>query len=94
MDLLCFFFLSCVCYAFVRVICWERAVLLALVCDVYCVFVTFPCGILCQVWHLIVWIPDLCRLSYFFIFLVFLNVFTAVEGIRWGSVYKRKNGVY
>ena len=27
-----------------------------------CVFVTFPCGILGQVWHLIVSIPDLCRL--------------------------------
>ena len=32
-----------------------------------CVFVTFPCGILGQVWYLIVLIPDLCRLSYFFI---------------------------
>ena len=31
----------------------------------YCVFVTFPCGILSQVWHLIVSIPDLCHLSYF-----------------------------
>ena len=30
-----------------------------------CVFSTFPCGILCQVWYLIVSIPDLCRLSYF-----------------------------
>ena len=30
-----------------------------------CVFVTFPCGILGQVWCLIVSIPDLCRLSYF-----------------------------
>ena len=30
-----------------------------------CVFVTFPCGILSQVWYLIVSIPDLCRLSYF-----------------------------
>ena len=34
-----------------------------------CVFVTFPCGIPCgilgQVWYLIVLIPDLCRLSYF-----------------------------
>ena len=32
-----------------------------------CVFVTFPCGILGQVWYLIVSIPDLCRLSYFHI---------------------------
>ena len=30
-----------------------------------CVFVTFLCGILGQVWYLIVLIPDLCRLSYF-----------------------------
>ena len=30
-----------------------------------CVFVTFPCVILGQVWCLIVSIPDLCRLSYF-----------------------------
>ena len=30
-----------------------------------CVFVTFPCVILGQVWYLIVSISDLCRLSYF-----------------------------
>ena len=30
-----------------------------------CDFVTFPCGILCQVWYMIVTIPDLCHLSYF-----------------------------
>ena len=34
-----------------------------------CVFVTFPCNILGQVWYLIVSIPDLCRLSYFGIIL-------------------------
>ena len=28
-------------------------------------FVTFPCGILCQVWYLVVSFPDLCHLSYF-----------------------------
>ena len=39
--------------------------LLALVCDVYCDFVTFPFGILGQVWYLIVSIPDPCCLSYF-----------------------------
>ena len=33
--------------------------------DVNCIFVTFPCGILGQVWYLIVSFPDLCRLSYF-----------------------------
>ena len=30
-----------------------------------CDFVTFPCGILDQVWYLIVLIPDLCCFSYF-----------------------------
>ena len=64
-------FMSCVCHAFTAVhcclvaTCWERADLLALVCDVNCVFVTFPSGILGQVWYLIVSFPDLCRLSYF-----------------------------
>ena len=32
-----------------------------------CVFVTFPCGILGQVWYLIVSIHDLCRLFYLYI---------------------------
>ena len=39
--------------------------LLALVCGVYCEFVTFPIGILGQVWYLIVSIPDLCTLTYY-----------------------------
>ena len=30
-----------------------------------CDFFTIPCGILGQVWYLIVSIPDLCILSYF-----------------------------
>ena len=30
-----------------------------------CEFVTFPIGILGQVWYLIVSIPDLCTLTYF-----------------------------
>ena len=37
--------------------------LLFVMCN--CVFVTSPCGILGQVWFLVVSIPDLCRLSYF-----------------------------
>ena len=41
------------------VTCWERADLLALG-DVYCIFVTFPCGILGQVWYSIVLFSDLC----------------------------------
>ena len=57
MDHLCY--LSCVCPAFASVhcwlvvTCWERADLLALVGDVYCIFVTYPCGIMGKVWYLI-----------------------------------------
>ena len=36
-----------------------------LTCDVYCIFVTFPCGILGKVWYLIVSFLDLCHLAYF-----------------------------
>ena len=48
MDLLCFFclvFAMSLCafvYMCFVVNCWERADLLALVCGVYCKFVTFP----------------------------------------------------
>ena len=48
------------------VVTWrERADLLALAFDVYCEFVTFPFGILGQVWYLNVSITDPCCLSYF-----------------------------
>ena len=53
-------FMSCISRAFASVLfclvvtCWERADLLALVGDVYCIFVNFSCGILVQVWCLIV----------------------------------------
>ena len=65
-------FMCCDSHAFasvhccIVVTCSERDDLLALVCDVYCGFVTFPYGILGQVWYLIVSIPDLCQLSYFY----------------------------
>ena len=36
----------------------KRADVLALVCGVHCDFVTFPFGVLGQVWYLIVSIPD------------------------------------
>ena len=71
MDHLCVF-VSCVSHAFASVhcclvvTCWERADLLALVGDVYCMFVTFPCGILGQVWYLI---------YLFLIFAIFLTLF-------------------
>ena len=60
-----------VCHAFFSVhcsrlvSCWERANLLALLYEMFsCVFVTFPYGVLGQVWYLIVSIPDLCLLTY------------------------------
>ena len=61
--------MSCVCHAFASVHCClvviggERADLWALVCDGYCDFVTYPFGILGQVWYLSVAIPDPCCLS-------------------------------
>ena len=63
--------MSCVSHAFASVhcclvvTCWERADLLVLLGNVYCIFVTFSCGILGKVWYLIVSFPDLCHLSYF-----------------------------
>ena len=47
------------------VTCWERADLSALVAGVYCIFASFPCGILGHVWYLIVSFLDLVRLSSF-----------------------------
>ena len=64
-----------VCHAFLSVYCslvvtcWERAGLLALLYVMfYCLFVTFPYGVLCKVWYVIVSFQDLKLLSYFFIF--------------------------
>ena len=44
---------------------WKRLTSWLLLVMFNCIFVTFPCGILGQLWYLIVSIPDLCRLSYF-----------------------------
>ena len=51
-------------YCCLVVTCQEKTDLLALVGDVCCIFGTFPCGILGQVWYLIVSFPDICHLSY------------------------------
>ena len=40
----------------------------------YLCFVSFPCGILYQMWYLIVSIPDLCYLYSFEMFRIFLQV--------------------
>ena len=65
-------FMFCVCHAILSIhcslvsTCWERAGLLArLYVKFSCAFVTFPCGVLSQVWYLIVSLPDLCCLTYF-----------------------------
>ena len=52
-------------YMCLVVTCWERADLLALVCDALLWVCYFPIDILGQVWYLIVSIPDLCTLTYF-----------------------------
>ena len=39
-----------------------------------CVVVTFPFGILGQVWYLIVLIPDICPLSYFHTVRIVLHI--------------------
>ena len=77
--------LYCVSHAFASahwcllVTCWERAYLLVLVCGVEnCVVVTFPFGILCQVWYLIVPIPDFCPFSYFHTVRIVLHILAAL----------------
>ena len=47
----------------------------------FIVFVTFHCGILGHVWHLIVSFPDLCRLSYFvqILFVCLILFFTSTQ---------------
>ena len=49
-----------------------------------CDFVTFPCGILGQVWYLTVLIPDLCYLSYFvsYSFITFNYLFKLITKAR------------
>ena len=55
-------FMSCVClFIAAWVTCWERADLLALVCEVKLCFCHFP------MWYYIVSISDLCHFSYFHI---------------------------
>ena len=66
MDLI---FVICVCIrhaVYLVVTCWERSDLMALFYVMFsCDFITFPYGVLGQVWYLIVSIPDRCILSSF-----------------------------
>ena len=47
------------------VTCWEMRWPLGSIYVMFIVFVTFPYGVLVQVWYLIALIPDLCLLPYF-----------------------------
>ena len=73
-----YFFLDHLCYLYIVFVMLSRLFIAALCSPAgkgltswllfvvsNCNFVTFPCGILGQVWCLIVLIPDLCHLSYF-----------------------------
>ena len=69
----CFFFLSCVCHAFMHVCLYVPCGHLLgkgrpLGSSLWCLIVSLslPIGILGQVWYLIVSIPDLCTLTYFY----------------------------
>ena len=56
-----------VCFLQLVVTCWEMADLLALLYVMFSfVFVTFPYVVLGQAWYLIVSIPDICPLPYFY----------------------------
>ena len=68
-----FLFIYRVCHAFLSVhcslgvTCWKMAsVLILLYVMFYGVLVTFPYGVLGQVWYLIESIPDLCLLTNFY----------------------------
>ena len=59
----CFVFVMPLCasvYVCLMVTCWERADLLALICSVYCEFVTFPL----VSWSGVASIPDFCTITY------------------------------
>ena len=74
------FVLSCVCYVLCAsvymcfvVTCWERADLLALVCGVFCEFVTFP---------LVSWVR--CG-TWLYRFLIFATLLTFIHWLYWNS---------
>ena len=62
-----------------------------------CVFVIFLCGILGQVWYLIVSIPDLCPLSYLHLFLRMpyrictFDIFDVTSHVSYMSIIKMED---
>ena len=91
MDHLCFCVLCFSCFRVCSLLpcdhLRERTDLLALVGNVNCIFVTFQCGILGQVWYLIVSVPDRCRPSYFVYgvtnFSISLEVNRQISHVNW-----------
>ena len=55
-----------------QILCYEKCFVFFVF---YCIFVSFPLGILGQVWYLIISFPDLCRLSYSEKYVDFFSVF-------------------
>ena len=94
----CRLFVMLLCTSFywcLAVTCWERAGLLALVCDVLLCVCSFPIGVLDQVWYLIVSIPDLCHLYYFVTLTIdsimsFLNLMD-VQNVRKNTRFSPNN---
>ena len=79
------FVLSCVCYVLCAsvymcfvVTCWERADLLALVCGVFCEFVTFP---------LVSWVR--CG-TWLYRFLIFATLLTVTHSIKFPRSWVRR----
>ena len=69
------------------VTCWKRANLLALLYVMFsCVFITFPCGVLGQVWSLIVSIPDVSLLPYFHIEGKYVFITLKTRNYKTGSI--------
>ena len=77
MSFVCLMFVMSLCasvYMCFVVTCWERADLLALVCGVYCEFVTFP---------LVSWVR--CG-TWLYRFLIFAHLLTLIVICVWGKV--------
>ena len=71
------------------VTCWERADLLALLYVMFsCVFVTFPYDVLGQVWYLIVLIPYLCLLFYFYCYFFRLPLFLPLLYLAFQQIHQ------
>ena len=55
-------------------------------------FVTFPCGLLGQLWYWILLIPGLYRLSYLFASLIIgLNIFISNQFIQCNTIFNHTN---